>query len=391
MSPLISFARMTTAEFRNGTTSSTGLLQALLLRPRQLLLVTTAAGALFASSVAAQTTLPPANFAALSREHADALCVLLDGAAPTNQLSLVAWHRDAGLDLPTNQVIFVVNQEARLSLPAGTPFGDEGQPFWILPQSQNPALLYLGINVSRVPSGVVDGPIHIRLKRVEGPGYFMAWQATGPGQFHIRINSRDGLGADDAFMPLPGAHEHFNWGFSSTGIFALTFQASGRPLGGAGEISSAESTFVFQVLPLPPATNYATWQKHFWPPGFNPPTTLPDGNPDGDAFANVQEYAFGLSPTNANDWLQAPRFEWVNSESQTFAAITFSRYTPARDLLFEAQALTTFLLPWSTLSNVHDIVPRGDGLAEQVTIRDFLPLTDSSSRFLRLNTTLKSP
>ena len=88
----------------------------------------------------AQTSLPSTNFAVLTREHTDGLCVLYnDESSPP--LSLITWQRDAGLDLPTNQVIFVAKEQARLTLPAGTPFGDAGAPFWILPQSQNPNLL----------------------------------------------------------------------------------------------------------------------------------------------------------------------------------------------------------------------------------------------------------
>ena len=166
--------------------------------------------ALTPACVLAQASLPSTNFAALTREHTDGLCVLYD-SAKSPPLSLVAWQRDAGLDLPTNQVIFVVKTEAKLTLPAGTPFGDAGQPFWILPQSQNPNLLYLGVNSERIPGGVFAPPLTNQLKRLDGPGYFMVWQAVGPGQYNIRINTRDGVGPTDNFMPLLGAHEHFNW------------------------------------------------------------------------------------------------------------------------------------------------------------------------------------
>lgn len=128
-----------------------------------------------------QTRLPPDQFLALTHEHADGLCILYNPTAVSNALSLVAWQRDASLDLPTNQVIFVAKPESKVILPAGTPFGDSGQPLWILPQSQNSDLLYLGVNAKRVPTGLFDGPLRIYLTRLDGPGYFMAWQATGPG------------------------------------------------------------------------------------------------------------------------------------------------------------------------------------------------------------------
>src|ERR1041384_6426565 len=104
----------------------------------------------------AQNSLPATNFLALDHEHTDGLCLLYNPTGST-LLSLIAWQRDASLDLPTNQVIFVGKTQAMLTLPAGTPFGNAGQPFWILPQSQNPNLIYLGANAERIPSGVFNG------------------------------------------------------------------------------------------------------------------------------------------------------------------------------------------------------------------------------------------
>jgi len=337
-----------------------------------------------------QGALPSTNFAALTHEHTDGLCVRYDATA-TNALSLVAWQRDAGLDLPTNQVIFVVREQARLTLPAGTPFGDAGAPFWILPQSQNPALLYLGINVERVPFGVFSGPISIRLKQFEGPGYFVVWQATGPGQYNIRINTRDGLSAADTFQPLIGAHEHFNWGFSTTGVYCATFQAVGRRIGETTDITSLESTFLFHVLPLPPPTNYATWAKSHWPPGFNPPTTLTNGNADSDAFDNLHEYAFGLSPTNANPITAAPQFNFVETGGQRFGALTFTRYLPALDLRYEAQVSGALPGGWVPLTNTHAIETGATNTIERVIPRDFLPVTNGAQRFYRLRPALLPP
>lgn len=342
---------------------------------------------LAAADLLAQGTLPADQFAVLTREHTDGLCVLYN-AANTPPLALVAWQRDAGLDLPTNQVIFVVKEQARLTLPAGTPFGDAGAPFWILPQSQNPNLLYLGINVERVPSGIFSGPVSIQLKRLESPGYFMVWQATGPGQYNIRINTRDGISASDNFQPLIGAHEHLNWGFSSTGIYCATFQATGQRLGESMNITSPEGTFVFQVLPLPPAANFPTWQKHFWPPGFNPPTTLANGNPDADPFDNLREYAFGLSPTNADPLTAAPFFSFVTAIDQKYGALTFTRYLPALDLEYRVEATSTLPGGWAELTNVFGAVRGTNGLTELLTIRDALPATNAK-RFLRLKVNLK--
>jgi surface-anchored protein len=340
----------------------------------------------------AQNSLPPDQFAVLTHEHVDALCVLY-APAGSNLLSLVAWHRDAELDLPTNQVIFVVNTQAMIALPSGTPFGDGGQPFWILPQSQTPNLLYLGAaNTERVPDGVFSGPrpLTISLKRLEGPGYLMAWQATGPGQYNIRINTRDGVDTNDSFNPLVPAHEHFNWGFSSPGVYSATFQVTGQRLGESTNIFSPESTFVFHVLPLPPPTNYQTWARSYWPPGFNPPTTLTNGNADGDLFDNLLEYAFHLSPTNVNGITNAPLFSWVSTNGERYGAFTFTRYKPGLDLSYEPVVKSQLTAEtWETLTSIVSVLD--NGLTETVTVRDFLPAAVAPVRFYQLRTKLLSP
>ena len=344
-------------------------------------------GTLASTRGLAQNSLPPTHFLALTHEHTDGLCILYN-PTESNLLSLIAWQRDLGLDLPTNQVIFVAKPEAKVTLPPGTPFGDAGQPFWILPQSQNPNLLYLGANSERIPAGVFNGPLTIQLKRLVGPGYFMVWQATGPGQYNIRVNTRDGIDANDNLMPLIGSHEHFNWGFSTTGVYCATFQVTGRRIGEATNISSPESTYLFHVLPLPPPTNYSTWAKGYWPPGFNPPTTFTDANPDGDSFNNLFEYASGLSPSDESPVTAAPLFSFVNLDSEQYGSLTFIRYKPALDLNYVVETTTTLPGGWSPLTDVLSVVPNPNGLTELVTVRDSLPITNRQ-RFYRLNVNLR--
>ena len=338
----------------------------------------------------AATTLATNQFLVLNHEHTDGLCILYDDTAASNQLSLISWQRDANLDLPTNQVILVAKPESKLILPSGTPFGDSGQPMWILPQSQNPKLLYLGVNSERVPSGVFSGPLNIRLKRFEGPGYFMAWQSTGPGQYNIRIDTRDGIDTNDFFAPLIGSHEHFNWGFSAPGVYSATFQVVGLRIGDTNPISSAEHTFVFHVQPLPVPTNYLTWARSHWPAGFNGTATLPTGNADGDAFDNLHEYALGLSAFSSNSITEAPIFSFVTTNSAQYGALTFTHWVPAADLICEPVAADALNSPnWETLTNI--VSSAGSETKETLTIRDSVSTTQAAHRFYQLRVQLNSP
>ena len=323
------------------------------------------------------------NFTVLTHEHSDFRILYAPGSS--NLLSLEMRDQDNGINQPSNAVILVVLEGARLTLPAGTPFGDAGQPLWILPQSQNLSLLYMGVSAEGVPGGVFAGPLALTLKRFDGPGYLMAWQATGPGQYNIRLNTRDGLSAADAFSPLIGSHEHFNWGFSSTGVFSLTFQVSGQRFGESTNILSPETTFVFHVRPLPPATNYQTWARGHWPPGFHPPTTQPNADPDADGSANLLEYATGTSPTNPASANRGPGFRLVNTNGLSYGGVAFTRFTPARDLEFIAEAASTLPGAWTILSNLVSTTTAND--TEQIIVRDNVTFTNAPRRFYRLRAT----
>ncbi len=321
------------------------------------------------------------NFALLTREHTDLRILYQPGTS--NVLDFVARDEDNRINYASNQVVLIAKEQSRVTLPAGTPFGNGGQPFWILPQSQNVNLLYLGVSAEGIPQGVFSGPLTVQLKAIDAPGYFMVWQAVGPGLFNIRVNTRDGISVADAFTPIIGSHEHFNWGFSQPGVYCLTFQVTGRRANESTNLVSRECTFAFQVQPPPPATNFVTWQKQFWPPGFNPAMAGAAANPDGDAFDNWHEYAFGLSPTNANPIAAAPMFSFVDTGGESYGALTYSRYLPARDLNYAAEATGILSGGWTALTEVFDVTAQPGGLTERVTVRDTSPTT-RGPRFLQL-------
>jgi surface-anchored protein len=185
----------------------------------------------------------------LTVEHVD-LAVLYDASAP-NPLSIVARDENARINYQTNETVLVVAEAAKISLPSGTPFGPEAAPLWVLPQSQNPALLYLGLSAEGIAPGAFTGNLTFRLLGLDGPGQFYLWQASQFGGFDIQMNSADGISEADSHAQIIGSHEHFNFGFSTNGIYHLTFQASGRLAGQTTNLVSPEATFTFRVLPLP--------------------------------------------------------------------------------------------------------------------------------------------
>jgi hypothetical protein len=192
----------------------------------------------------------------LTVEHTD----LQAAYDPTNLLSLLVFDVNHTAAYKSNEVILVVAEVAKRILPAGTPFGAEGTPMWILPQSQT-NLLYLGTAAEPpeagrpgVPSGVFTENLNLRLVSVDGPGNFFLWQASQFGGFNIAMNSADGITDADAHTVIIGSHEHFNFGFTTNGVYNIGFQLSGQRVGDSTNMLSPITPITFNVLPLPTNT-----------------------------------------------------------------------------------------------------------------------------------------
>lgn len=158
-----------------------------------------------------------------------------------------------------------------------------GQPVYILPQSQDPNMLFMGIagynvdpntfdsyNVATESKGRAGGNarwMKMTLQSVTGPGVVSAWQndAFGtPVVFMSTFNDNvanpdgngldatDGISADDAFWIPEGSHTHTNFGFSATGRYEVKVRLSGYlENGNSGTlgtpVSSQDITLYFSV------------------------------------------------------------------------------------------------------------------------------------------------
>jgi hypothetical protein len=194
-------------------------------------------------------SLPPSRVA-FTNEHIDLRITYTPGEA--QPLNLVIRNSDLGVNLPANEVVLVAAEPARLELPPGFDvFGMAGDPFWILPQSQDPLLLYLGFSAEGLPQGIFEPRFDIQLVRLDGPGHFFVWQANSFGEIDMRMNSRDGIGIEDRVRPMLGGHDHYNFGFTAGGLYSATFQAIARGLGSDVVWNSPEIPVLFAVLPLP--------------------------------------------------------------------------------------------------------------------------------------------
>jgi len=272
----------------------------------------------------------------LTVEHVD-LRVVYQPEDATNKLALVVRDDDHATTYLSNQVALVVAESARMELPGDIPpLGNAGEPLWILPQTQDPALLYLGLSSEGVPPAVFPAGVALYLRAVQGPGHALAWQA-GLGGLEVRFNSRDGFDDSDRIALPAGSHAHWNFGFTSNGVYELVFEVRGRRVGVETNDFSLLTPVRFEVEPLSPPEEkpFARWQREQWP-GVTDETVISAGaDPDRDGVVNAVEYALGLNPhVPDRDRLPQPRLA-VTPQGRTLR-LEFETPRTATDVVFRA-------------------------------------------------------
>jgi surface-anchored protein len=217
---------------------------------------------------------PAANYI-LTNEHAD-----LQVGYSAGQWSMFVRDRDLNVSYPPETSVQYVNTAFSQNVrPAGSNFDfigvPEGQPYYRLPQLQNPNLLYHGYAAEFVPAGTFgqydpaaeshgreSGPgrwVKFQITDFSGPGHFSVWRNadTGPVRYISTfddgvanpepdgIDYTDGVGPDDAYWMLEGAHVHLNFAFTAVGRYEITYRPTAI-IGGSFQ-TGPEFTFVYSV------------------------------------------------------------------------------------------------------------------------------------------------
>lgn len=327
----------------------------------------------------------------LTNQHMDFRLQYDAGATGSNRLDVILGY-DPGQRASNTQVYIVGNTNAKTTISANPNFaflGTAGSPVWILPQTQNTALPYLGISAEDIPNGIFSDPMQLAVVSVEGPGNFFAWSVSGAGQPPaVKMIVTNGLVAPgfnhaDVFI---GSHEHNNWGFSTNGLYRVTFRANGQFVGDMTNTIGRDVAWSFQILPLRP---WEDWISTNWLPATASSTNGPAADPDGDGIPNALEYALDLNPHVAST-SGLPTFSLIATNGETYGALTYTRVKAATDIDYLPSVRSDLTSgDWVTLTNVVSVIDHA--ATETVTLRDFALAATNGSRFFQFRARLNYP
>jgi surface-anchored protein len=167
---------------------------------------------------------------------------------------------DHGLDaeFEPDQAIFLVRSNALTRVPNDARYSflaASCSQIWILPQTQDPDLVFLGFGAEELESGVLrNDEFKVELKAKDGPGDFFVYDIDSFGAPVVYMNTKDGITAADSRMLVAGAHNDLNWAFTKSGIYKISFEASGTLANGTF-IASGPVEYTFCVEASAPLTS----------------------------------------------------------------------------------------------------------------------------------------
>nr|WP_314128956.1 TIGR03773 family transporter-associated surface protein [Schaalia odontolytica] len=147
-----------------------------------------------------------------------------------------------------NQTVLRVSDAAIMTAPdsADYPFLADvaGKPVYVVPQTQNPSVVWLGWNTQDpAVTATIDRGLTMRVGPVSGPG--RAWLFLQSGTFGKPLLLADSAAAPGDVWIDSGTHVHANWAFSAPGTYTATVTFLGTTT--AGEAVSASTTLRFAV------------------------------------------------------------------------------------------------------------------------------------------------
>ncbi|WP_166347481.1 TIGR03773 family transporter-associated surface protein [Phytoactinopolyspora limicola] len=183
----------------------------------------------------------------LTNEHVDLLAPVLDDGELAMRAKVGSAASYTFYD-PADLLVQVKDPEAATSVPGGDGYaflGEEGDPLWVIPQTQDPDVVWAGWSTEELPAGTfVDDAVRMIMHDVEGPGEVEVFQSSGLGGGPTRIFS-----TTDTLEPVHqavGRHVHAHWAFTALGAYTMTFEVAGT-LEDGGELTTGPVEYAFVV------------------------------------------------------------------------------------------------------------------------------------------------
>ncbi|NED13012.1 choice-of-anchor M domain-containing protein [Streptomyces sp. SID9124] len=210
------------------------------------------AGATVTTAPAVYTVTPAADAATdevhsertvIDNGHVDAIAPrMVDGRFRTlfkdSRTTDVVWREPSS-------VIMHLTDKGELTIPEdGYDFlGAPGDMVYMIPQTQNPDVLWAGWSTEAFQEADLRGPFELSLNSVEGPGSLLLFGWSPFGEPEMKCDSSDGL--PDAYSVPARTHEHSNWVFTQPGVYRLGFSFSATL--SSGEVVSDTQIFTMAV------------------------------------------------------------------------------------------------------------------------------------------------
>lgn len=190
-------------------------------------------------------TATAADRVVLDHGHVDVFGVGYEGGA----LNLHVHDDESATEYSPEEVKLHAKPESEIAVPADAAYrflGAAGAKAWVLPQVQNPDLLFAGIAAEEVDPGVfTNDSLKVEVVGVRGPADFSIFTTDAFGKPTVLVDSGDGL--PDRVNATAGDHLHVNWGFEATGTYCVKVRVSGTLAATGQKVTSPTATYYFKV------------------------------------------------------------------------------------------------------------------------------------------------
>lgn len=180
----------------------------------------------------------------LDQGHVDVVGIAFEDGA----FNLHVHDEEHGVEYAPSEVSLVAKPGSEIAVPDDPQYsflGTAGARAWVLPQVQDPELLWAGIGAEEIEPGVFkDDALKLDVIGVTGPADLSIFTTDAFGAPTVLVDSGNGL--PDRINTSAGAHLHANWAFEAAGTYKVKVKVCGT-LAATGQQVSGVATYTFQV------------------------------------------------------------------------------------------------------------------------------------------------